>query len=239
METTFTKPPILIGGCGRSGTTLMLGILSAHANIFAIPYETEAFCPGAYSGRVDLNEAFDLQRIETCLKTADRDLEQTRWCEKTPKNIQFVRPILERFGSDIQIINMVRDGRDVVTSRHPLRDRHNFWITPERWVADVSAGLPYDRHPQVCVVRYEDLVTDFSSTIQRICDFLEEPCLPEILTWHKHARLRNHPAWEGEVKPLYENSINRWQNTQYEKHICRFMSTPRVETLLRHYGYLE
>lgn len=97
----------------------------------------------------------------------------------------------------------------------------------------------YDRHPQVCVVRYEYLVLDYGKTIQRICDFLEEPCVSKILNWHTYATLRNHPAWEGEVKPLYASSINRWQDSEHEEHISQFMTKPRVKTLLRHYGYLE
>ncbi len=39
------KSPILIGGCGRSGTTLLTSILSSHPKIALIPHETGIFCP--------------------------------------------------------------------------------------------------------------------------------------------------------------------------------------------------
>ena len=42
-DKNFKKPPIYIGGCGRSGTTLLLSILSSHPEIFACPGELEMF----------------------------------------------------------------------------------------------------------------------------------------------------------------------------------------------------
>ena len=52
--------PLIIGGCGRSGTTLLLSVLSAHPKVLAIPHETEAFCPGAYGAHVDLQASFEM-----------------------------------------------------------------------------------------------------------------------------------------------------------------------------------
>ena len=39
----FVNPPVYIGGCGRSGTTLLLSILSAHPEIFGCPRELNLF----------------------------------------------------------------------------------------------------------------------------------------------------------------------------------------------------
>ena len=111
--------------------------------------------------------------------------------------VELVDGAPSRFGGRVKLIQTVRDGRDVVTSMHPTRQENGFWISPERWVADVSAGLPYDRHPRVCVVRYEDLVMDYGKTIRRICNFLQEVCVPEVLNWHAHATVRRH--WFGRV----------------------------------------
>jgi hypothetical protein len=35
------RPPIVIAGCGHSGTTLLLSILDAHSAIFGVPYEAK------------------------------------------------------------------------------------------------------------------------------------------------------------------------------------------------------
>ena len=41
-------PPIVIGGCGRSGTTLLTSLLSSYNQLYVIPCETSLLCPGCY-----------------------------------------------------------------------------------------------------------------------------------------------------------------------------------------------
>ena len=48
----FTCPPVYIGGCGRSGTTLLLSILSAHKDIFACPRELNPFENAYHAGHI-------------------------------------------------------------------------------------------------------------------------------------------------------------------------------------------
>ncbi len=42
-ENRFSQSPVIIGGCARSGTTLVLAILAAHPSIYTIPNEIRAF----------------------------------------------------------------------------------------------------------------------------------------------------------------------------------------------------
>jgi hypothetical protein len=58
---TFTDTPILIGGGARSGTTLLLSILSAHPAIFAIRKELGLFKYGK-----EQDGRFMPERIEGC-----------------------------------------------------------------------------------------------------------------------------------------------------------------------------
>ena len=132
----FRAPPIIIGGCGRSGTTLLASILSAHPRIYVIPEETTTFCPGAYSEHVDLNAEFDTRKFY--LKYFSKyNFLFARWCEKTPKNVLFFDRILKHFKNRVKLIHMVRDGRDVIFSRHP-RNPHEYWVSGKRWIDDVS-----------------------------------------------------------------------------------------------------
>jgi len=64
----------------------------------------------------------------------------------------------------VAIINLVRDPRDTLTSRHANHDSDAFYLEPWRWVESVRAGerlfslLPgYDRK---LTLRYEDLVLE-------------------------------------------------------------------------------
>jgi len=159
----FSRPPVVIAGCGRSGTTVLLSMLSAHHSIYAIPDETGLLCPTGYEETPDLSLQPDLFGLYRLLAGADLPPSCTRWCEKTPRNILYLKPILEFFGADVRIIQIVRDGRDVVTSVHPSNNAA-YHVTAGRWIGDVAAGLPYEKHESVLTVRYEDLVLEYERT---------------------------------------------------------------------------
>ncbi len=45
LKNDFPDPPVIIGGCGRSGTTLLLSILASHPAILGVPEELYLFYP--------------------------------------------------------------------------------------------------------------------------------------------------------------------------------------------------
>ena len=168
----FTSSPILIGGCGRSGTTLLLSMLSAHPRIFCIAEETMAFCPTAYHETVDLNAPFEVENFYNSYFPDNIPESCDRWCEKTPKNILYFDRIISHFGGNVKLINIVRDGRDVILSKHPT-NKSTYWVDPDRWINEVKIGLNYENHPKVFTVRYEDLILDYENSMSSICEFLE------------------------------------------------------------------
>src|SRR5687768_12561372 len=80
----FHRPPIFIGGCARSGTTLLLSIMSSHPGIFAIPFETKCFAAGRPS---DPGAAFRIGRFHRLLLSCAIPRSAYRWCEKSTKNV--------------------------------------------------------------------------------------------------------------------------------------------------------
>ncbi len=235
--------PIVIGGCGRSGTSLLLSILSSHPNIFAVGQETMALCPDAFKGieyvpRPDTTVPFQLWKLYREFRKTDIPEECQRWCEKTPRNVIYFQKILEYYGERVRILNIVRDGRDVITSRHPL-DPSRFWVPSDRWLTDVAAGKRLENHPQVFTLRYEDLLDDFQETMQAICDFLDEPMHEYLLAYPKFAKIQTNRAWFGEARPITRASVARWQKPEFAKTIEAFLSLPKARLLLRHYRYLN
>jgi hypothetical protein len=252
-------PPIIIGGCGRSGTTLLLAMLGSHPLLHAIPDETHAFCPTAYGTREEENTAvedetandrlhrirrtkldckasFDLGKLEAALTRWPPPRGSIRWCEKTPKNVLFFRRLLDEL-RDVRLIHVVRDGRDVVTSVHPDRDGR-FHVPPDRWVEEVRAGLDVADDPRTLTIRYEDLVLDYCRSIQLVCDFIHEPFHNRLLEWHLHTNIQQHDSWEGlTVKALNALAIRRWPQPQYSEVVGRLMADPRAVELLRRLGY--
>ena len=237
VDGRYPKPPVIIGGCGRSGTTLLLSVLSAHPSILAIPNETNVFCPTAYTKRMDFRAPLEIDGLREILKSTEAKAGATRWCEKTPKNILFFGRILEAFDDDVKLIHVVRDGRDVVASRHPERPASS-WVTMERWIQDVRAGSRFEHHPQVLVVRYEDLILRFRETVDKICDFIDEPVDAKILDYYTHATVRNHAAWSGDLKKIHGSSVGKWQRDECKWIYDLMMSDLDAVRLLQRYGYV-
>ncbi len=231
-------PPIIIGGCGRSGTTLLLSILSAHPKIFAIPFETKVFCPRNTNNGFSKNQDFIVKETFEFLELNNVFSNNLYWCEKTPKNIHFFQEITSFFNSNVKLIHLVRDGRDVITSRHPF-DKTKFWVTKERWIKDVKEGVTNENLENLITIRYEDIILNFEQTICKLLQFIGVENDIKIQNWHKFTNLRINPAIEGPIKDLYQSSIRRWEKTEYNDIIKAFMSDNEAINLLKHFNYIE
>jgi hypothetical protein len=232
----FHRPPILIGGCARSGTTLLLSILSSHPGIFVVPFETKCF---SARGRIvpDPEAPFRIGRFYRLLLSCEIPRSAHRWCEKSTKNVLTFGRIIDHFQGRVRLIHLVRDGRDVVTSRHPI-DPSRFWVPPQRWIHDVSAGSVWEDHQAVLTVRYEDLVTDLDAQLSRLGDFLGEDFSTASETWHERATLRHSKNWFHDLLLPHSESIGRWQDPVHRTVVDELMAMPEAIRLLDRYGYV-
>lgn len=205
--------PVVIAGCGRSGTSLLLSVLSCHPDLQAIPNETLAL-------------------TKTPLELGG--FPSGRWVEKTPSNVHNIPAILAGIPT-ARVIHIVRDGRDVITSRHPLQKGR--YVSTERWVNDVSAGAGCEHLERVTVVRYRDLVRDYERTMRRLCDFLDLTFAQEFMHYPRTATVQRHPAWKGPARPLSVSSVDRWKRPRWSGYVAEFMANPRAVGLLRRYGF--
>jgi len=217
--------PIFVVGCGHSGTSIMLRLLGEHSRILAIPVETNIFMRS--------NAFFTLKEIlrweKACLKQG-----KYRLAEKTPKHIHKLKRILRGF-PDAKIILMVRDGRDVAISFKQRLGNIDAGI--DRWVRDNRAALPFHDHPQVKIVRYEDLVKFPETTIKEALSFLGEEYeylldfhnkktqwyskelhKPKKLSGKDHNTYRN---WQIN-QPLSTERVNRWKREMTEEEKALF-----------------
>lgn len=234
----FDRPPILIGGSGRSGTSMLLAVLSAHPHIFAYPRERSFFCPGAYGPKEDVAAKPHVWRFRLSMLTYPISGSAQRWCEKTPRNVQYFGTILDTLGADVRLIHIVRDGRDVVTSRHP-KDPARYWVTPAEWIIDVEAGLQLRDHLQVLTVGYENLIHHPTVELARLGEFLEEDFSELADTWTDLATIQQHKAWFGPLKPFHDESIGRWREPEHTTQVAALVENPAGHRLLAALGYLE
>lgn len=192
--------PVFIGGAGRSGTT-MLGAMIAPAVGGIAPPESH-FVHELPLDRLDANEAaravaghwrfriweFEPEAPPSHLETGPeyaRWLVQAYaaaqgvaspawWVDHTPENALHWRTLFARF-PDAKAIHLVRDGRGVMASIRPLPWGPTTLIgCATYWRERVEIGLRAEAEwgDRILRVRYEDVLTEASATLDRIADFL-------------------------------------------------------------------
>ncbi|MBD3244180.1 MAG: hypothetical protein GF331_26550 [Chitinivibrionales bacterium] len=236
----FSNEPVVIGGAGRSGTTLLLAMLDAHPHLYCFSEQIGMFkeWDTVRTNGTVREVPTRIDRLHRWLLTHRIPREATRWCEKTPHNIRYFRQIIAYLSGRVRLIHLVRDGRDVITSRHPYRpDR--YWVPVSRWVNDVSAGLEFVDNPLVLTIRYEDLVADYENAIAKVCAHIGEECVPQVRDWYANTTLRKSRHWFAPVQRLHGDSIGRWRDPAHRERVNELMAEPRAVELLTRFGYLD
>jgi len=139
----------------------------------------------------------------------------TRWGDKTPLNVHML-PDLRATFPDLLVIHMVRDGRDVVCSLTKLL-KNDLEESAALWLEAVHAGAAFvARYPTLALeVRYEDLVADPGSVLQRVTRFLDVPFEERMLRPHElnlhFGDVELFPHMQGVFQPIYRTSVGRWR----------------------------
>lgn len=235
--------PVFVVGCGHSGTSLMVAILGSHPSFHPIPKESALFL------RTD-------ERINRTLAEWDaaaRAEGKKRWVEKTPPHIFQIHRFLA-FRPHSQFVLMLRDGRDVVSSLVHRQGYHGIQDRLDRWIYDNRAGQPYWTHPQVKVIKYEELVQSPEETLKALCAFLGEDYSPRMLDYHRtehywysdkivkpeaiktHSDHNDNRNWQIN-QPIFDGR-GRWVKDLSEAERVAFKQSP-AELLLEQLGYAE
>lgn len=242
MSNLRLRSPVLIGGSGSSGSTLLASILDSHPEIACGPemsFFNKKAIYGAYGGfqaklsrwmrrgiatdgyclypsflRVLDAYALSERQVVSWAKEADdllafvRSLQSyvlrhthTRvFAEKTPSNCYCFHEFLELF-PDAKLLHIVRDGRDVVCSF--MKRGMSLFRATSLWLYNTSAALLYRNLPQYFELTYEELVTDPTETIQRVCEHIGVRYFAAMLD-------RNSPSL------LSRDGISTWRNAPNE-----------------------
>lgn len=130
---------IFVGGCGRSGTTMVQKLLTRHSKISGGPEFTftkaiaELYKEMSHSFFLDYEKSYyDIHELRkkfqefysSYFKRVAQDKPEAIFIsEKTPTNIRVAEILLELF-PDSLFINVVRDGRDVLLSHQEVAARY-------------------------------------------------------------------------------------------------------------------
>jgi protein-tyrosine sulfotransferase len=196
-----TFAPIVLGGCGRSGTTLLRMMLDSHRRICCGPessvFRRRALNPESLAERFGFPPA-EVQAIYDRARSRPQFIDEfaalclqktgkARWAEKTPRNISRIAEIFRCF-PEARFVHVLRDGRDVACSlrTHPRHRVENGKLVPldtwkpiagcaRRWRDDIEGSRPFWGDPRFHTVRYEDLVLNPRPVLEKLMNFLGEP----------------------------------------------------------------
>ncbi len=132
-----------------------------------------------------------------------------RWVEKSPRHAMWLPQILEIF-PDARVLHMLRDPRDVVSSRIKQRDFNGaveeyvyYMLRADEWRAFVERTLAVARgSDRVMDVRYEDLAAEPRATMERVMAFLDAPFEPQSLETFSEQYANVVLPWEHRHKGL-------------------------------------
>lgn len=192
---------IHIIGCGpRSGTTLMEEMMIACFEI------------DLYSEHED-----------SIYTLPDRD--GNIFLTKRPRDVSVAGPML-RIMRNLYVIYMLRDPRDMITSKH-WQDPDRYWAGLRFWKSYTPDARRLQGHPRFITVRYEDLVTrpdEVQAYLMQRMPFLRKRA--PFSHYHEAAKpsKKSLDALRG-VRPVTAASVGNWR-----KHL------PRVAGQLQKHG---
>jgi hypothetical protein len=134
-------------------------------------------------------------------------------CTKFPDETDFAAAMLA-CDSDLHVIFIVHDPRDVVVSRHhasPGRYLTNLRV----WRQNYTAARPYFDHPRFHVVRYRDLVRDPDAVQRRLGAAM--PFLEPVRPFSRYLECSRDEdgAWlrgmDMDLRPVCPDSIANWR----------------------------
>ncbi len=154
---------IFIGGCGHSGTTLLLKILGLHSRVIHY-YEN-------IKNEENSLKIFD-DKNEEYIKIMTRAENTKSTLFKNPSNILYIDEI-RKYYKGSKIILMYRDGRDVALSYHRRKSFKSFKQCVIYWKDRSELILSYGNDEDVFLLKYEDLIDKKEECLKEILNFLE------------------------------------------------------------------
>ncbi len=224
---------IFITGCAKSGTTLLLRMC------FAFKDAEVLYRKGAEGHELEFNEFVKYKSDQKFVigKRHPPAILSTIW------NRSFDYQIAKVVGRDIGIINVVRDGRDVVLS-------DGNYVKPNRWINCIEQrNSDYFKNIISLEVSYEDLVRN-SNKVQKKIEktfgiksknkFSEYPDYVEdwVFDWNVSVLAR---AGKGNEKGYGKRKVSDksiGKDIEAYKSICTDDELPVFERHLKELGYL-
>jgi hypothetical protein len=222
LDASSPRNRIYILGCARSGTTLLLALMTCFRDVYVLI--DEASLNGEdYFGR------FARLRSKARTHIIKRTSNAYSFSHLIPDCIR--RLVLVRHPFDVLVSTLVLEGRS-----------YRYYVSPERWKAECSAiRRIVDQKRDCCILRYEDLVTAPDKVQYEIAKVfeLETSSLFSLFPNNFNATTTIIQSMHGLRAPS-PASIGRWrQNREHLAYIRSLLPTLRedVEWFCNQFNY--
>jgi cytochrome c-type biogenesis protein CcmH/NrfG len=230
---SMSEKPVFVVGMPRSGTTLVEQILASHSQVIGFGESNRVadlvsrLDQSARSDRYGDWEPQTLTAVaeDYVAQLPDHDGAVRRVIDKTPDNLWHLAAIARLF-PNARVIVCHRDPRDTCLSclfqnfERPMPYSNDLMHCAQR-VQEVGRLLDHWRSVlpiPVLEVHYEALVSDPDTEIRRLIAFVGLEWEPACLKFQDSGATVTSPSVWQVRRPLYTNSIGRWQH--YQRHIA-------------------
>lgn len=249
--------PIFVVGFPRSGTTMLEQMLDAHPTLASM--DEQPFLQGVTERVLALGleypEALGELDSAACDALRQHYWEQVgtvvtlqpgqRLVDKNPLNLLHL-PLICRLFPDTPIILALRHPCDVILSCYMQNFRAaGFQVlcsSLERLARGYVNGMQYWIHheqlfePHVLHLRYEDLLDNFDTEVERIGAFIGIDDAMSLRNFHQHAQQKGFistPSYAQVTQPPNKSAVDRWR--RYEREFAPLL--PILKDVMEHWGY--
>jgi hypothetical protein len=227
--------PIVVGGCHRSGTSLLRRVLDAHSRIHCGPeikffrdfygdYFDDPLAPYRFArtARAVLPEEELVELLGRAFVTvherAAHRAGKPRWADKAPENVLYVEQWQQLLGDDWLLVHVVRNPLDTLASMEgvgmPLTFPPDLDGRIDFYRRYTEAGLAFgERHPERYLrVVYEELVGDPETVLRGLMHWLGERLEPSQLEFNtvSHQAGLEDPAVD-KTSSVHRERVDRWR----------------------------
>jgi len=257
-----SRPPIIVGGFYRSGTSLVRRLLDSHSHIHC-PSEIKWFkdfygdYPDDDLGQVRFfktlrslglpeNELLEIygQTYIQCRERAAQHFGCSRWADKNPENVLYLNQWAQLLGDNFVFVYVVRHPMDALSSLCEIGFQKavpaNFHLKVDLLKKYYEAAQAFEacHKERFFCLRYEDLVDKSELSLSRLFLWLGENYEPEVLKrfwWDERISGIEDPKVK-QTRGIHSDSIDRWKHDLNNQQIDIVMNTLSAE--MEYFGYV-
>jgi Sulfotransferase family len=250
IQVDYDPRPIVVGGCYRSGTSLVRRILDSHPRIHCGP-EVKLF-RDFHADYLEVEDPISHLRFLTTARSllpeddlleilggalvamherAARGAGKPRWADKVPENVVFLEEWERILGERWLFLHVVRNPLDTLASIEeqgfPRSIPAGLDERVELYLEYARGGLRFaERNPQRYVrVLYEDLVTDPEATVRALMEKLGDSFVPGQLAIDAAS---HQPGLEDpkavRASRIHRDSVGRWRELLSPEQAARIVA---------------